>query len=324
MSRCGPFVTTGAILLVLMSGRAAFAATATASPTATGSPSYAATAAVTATPTAGIPARTAPYALDFTLPTFGKSGCEVCHGDPNLIRIKDDQYISYYVPPAVIDASAHGPGPKTGKGGVLCTSCHLDFASTSQHADTNWQRTSKQACRNCHTAEQDDFAKGAHSVNVQPGQTDPKADQKPLCGDCHGGHGILKLDAAGKQAMHASGWQMCGRCHPAEWADYSDYYHGAAYRKGAPDAPACWDCHGSHDILASKDPQSPTNADNLGETCGKCHQGVDESFLSYAGLIHRRVSALDQNPMYSWMHQTSIGISAALNGIAAAVRSWFT
>lgn len=276
------------------------------------------------------PPGTQPYALDFTMPTMGKSGCMVCHGDVNLIRIRGDQYVSYYVPDGVVEASAHGPGKATGQAGVLCTGCHADFASTQPHAqNSNWQRTAKSACRACHTLEDNAYSKGAHSIDNRPGVADPKADLKPLCGDCHGGHEIRKLDEAGQQALRAQGWSVCGRCHPDEWANYADYYHGAAYEKGAPDAPACWDCHGSHQILPSSDKQSPTNPANLiatcsGETAGKqCHSGVNDEFVSYSGLIHKRAAALQENWLYALIKKTQTGISDTLSNIADTVRSWF-
>jgi hypothetical protein len=273
-----------------------------------------------------------PYSMDFTLPTLGKSGCEVCHGDRNLIRIKGDQYVSYYVSSSVIEASAHGPGAKTGRAGVLCTGCHVDFASTTPHVNgTNaeWQRTAKNACRSCHTLEDDAFGKGVHAIDNRPGVADPKADQKPLCGDCHGGHDIRPLDAEGAAALHQSGWQVCGRCHVSEWNSYADYYHGAAYHRGAPDAPSCWDCHGSHQVLPSSDPQSPTNIANLQDTCsGKtaartCHTGVNADFVGYSRLIHSGAKAYQANPLYELIRNSQTGISQLLSNIADTVRSWF-
>jgi hypothetical protein len=346
MARRWPLVTTGVVLLILVSGHTALAAEiktwpkgqiAPPAPDNQLGPGQAPNSkATTQSPSKPAPQKKSlapkgatPYSMDFTLPTLGKSGCGVCHADPNLIRIKQNQYVSFYVPPEVIDSSAHGPGPKTGKAGVLCTGCHLDFAATSKHNDTNWQRTAKMACRSCHTNEQNDYAKGRHAVNSKPGQADANAEKKPLCGDCHGDHDIARLDDAGRASLHKSGWQVCGRCHPNEWNSYSDYYHGAAYRGGAPDAPACWDCHDSHNIMPSSDPRSPTNGANLVQTCGgpsgkKCHDNVNDEFVSYAGLIHRKAKALDANPMYSWMQKTTSGISAALSGIADVVRSLFT
>jgi hypothetical protein len=271
-----------------------------------------------------IPPGTPPYNMDFTLPTLGKAGCMVCHGDRNLIRIRGDQYVSYYVDDAVVRASAHG--------NVMCTGCHLDFAYKSPHGSDDWRETSKLACKNCHQTQYDAFGQGAHAVNSRPGQVDAKAAAKPLCGDCHGAHDIrvLSKNPASRAALRADGYQICGRCHQKEWDNYADYYHGAAYRRGASDAPACWDCHGPHTIRPSSDVQSPTNPANLAETCSgnvtgrSCHQGTSASFLEYASLIHQRNKALQENQLYATVTKVREGISAVLSNIVETVRRLVT
>ena len=89
---------------------------------------------------------------------------------------------------------------------------------------------------------------------------------------------------------------MCARCHPDEYESYDDYYHGAAYKRGATDAPACWDCHGAHDVLPTSDPNSLMSEQNRADTCGQegCHQGSDlennPAFAEAASeLIHQKV-----------------------------------
>jgi hypothetical protein len=43
----------------------------------------------------------------------------------------------------------------------------------------------------------------------------------------------------------------------------------------------CWDCHGFHDIRPATDAKSSVAKANLPATCGKCHSGVNASFVSY-------------------------------------------
>ncbi len=73
--------------------------------------------------------------------------------------------------------------------------------------------------------------------------------------------------------LHGSAYRMCARCHPEEYESYDDYYHGAAYKNGATDAPACWDCHGAHEVLPTSDPESLMSEQNRADTCGQegCH-----------------------------------------------------
>jgi len=107
--------------------------------------------------------------------------------------------------------------------------------------------------------------------------------------------------------LHQSAYRVCARCHNsptspggARYDSYNDYYHGKAYKQGAPDAPACWECHGSHDIQPSSDPASLMSTKNRGATCGQegCHKGSNEEFGEQAKeLIHQKVQAEESNPL---------------------------
>jgi len=274
-----------AVMMLVLVPAVAFGATAsTPMPTVTATPSISATA---------------PYALDFTLPTESKAGCMVCHGDENLTRLKAGKEISYYIDAEAIDSSIHAK--------TLCVGCHLDFAYKAPHTDaTAWQSTAKLACKNCHEKQFLTFGQGAHrrAVDVTGTVAETEA-KKPLCGDCHGSHDIMQLtdSAAGKAALHENGYEICGRCHQDYWDNYNDYYHGAAYKVGAEDAPACWDCHGWHDILPSDDPASLVNEAHLVETCGTgaCHDqhgtASDEFIKNAAAMIHGKSAVREENPV---------------------------
>jgi hypothetical protein len=286
----------------------AFAQTAPVAASIAASPS----AIVTATPLGT-------WALDFTLPTFGKSGCMVCHGDPNLVVPSGARDVSFWVDQKVYDASSHAR--------VVCTGCHMDFGYKAPHDGGDWKAVAKQSCSNCHGQANLDFLAGAHARRPGSDRTpDPKAASKPLCGDCHGAHAIatLKDNPAGRKALRASAQIVCGQsgCHQDYWDNYNDYYHGAAYKAGAWDAPTCWDCHGAHTVIASSSTISPTNAQNLPATCAKgangkldgtngmpsCHEGTDVALSSYAPLIHKRAAITAANPIHSFI---------------ATIRSWF-
>jgi hypothetical protein len=245
------------------------------------------------------------FALDFTLPTFGKSGCLVCHGDKNLIVATGDTTASYWIDEVAYSHGAHAK--------VACTGCHVDYGYRTPHGqngNNDWREVAKQACKNCHAAEYADWSLGAHAIRpLGVGQPDPKAASKPLCGDCHGSHymPVLKNNPAGQAQVQAQAQQMCGKpgCHPDYWANYNDYYHGAAYKSGATDAPACWTCHGTHNILKSTDRLAPTNPANFGgsNSCGTpgCHQGAGPAFASYAALIHGRDKTMSDNPIVKFL-----------------------
>jgi hypothetical protein len=100
---------------------------------------------------------------------------------------------------------------------------------------------------------------------------------------------------------------MCGKsgCHADYYANFNDYYHGAAYKAGATDAPTCWTCHGTHAILKSTDRLAPTNAANFGQknSCGTagCHQDAGPAYVSYAPMIHGRDKISSANPIVKFL-----------------------
>lgn len=69
---------------------------------------------------------------------------------------------------------------------------------------------------------------------------------------------------------------VCASCHDAPAAQYDVSVHAEA-RRARPDsvAAACKDCHGTHDIRTSKDPDSRTYHLNLPATCGRCHGNAE-------------------------------------------------
>ncbi len=62
----------------------------------------------------------------------------------------------------------------------------------------------------------------------------------------------------------------CGACHD-ESVEYAASLHGISVANNDPLAPACFDCHGKHDILRQTDPTSRTNPIHVPEMCGGCH-----------------------------------------------------
>lgn len=279
----------------------------------------AAAVAAEATPSVS-PTATAPYELDFTLPSESRSGCMVCHGDPALVRLREGAVVSYYIDEAAIASSTHVD--------QQCVGCHIDFAYRAPHNAGDWSITARSACRNCHDEQSRAVGVGIHRETVPTeASTEETTGPKPLCGDCHGSHDIAALTEAGgpdyqagADAIHKRGWDVCGRCHEEYWDNYNDYYHGAAYKRGAEDAPACWDCHGWHDIQPSTQRNSRVNEAHLVETCGQdgCHTGVDEAYTEYAAFIHGREDIEAENPILALFRTIRNTFTRIFGGTAEA------
>ena len=196
---------------------------------------------------------------------------------------------------STLDSSAHRT--------LSCVQCHTDFRHDDvAPATALWNVNAGLSCGapDCHPKEQAAWAVSVHGTAVLSGKDMTAA----TCGGCHGGHDIERLDtAAAKTRLRLAGQQMCvGSCHTHEaaYVSFSDWWHGAPYKAGAADAPACWTCHGAHDVLALKDPASLTSPEKLPSTCGQpgCHVGASESFAEqWRTLPHGRVAATTANPL---------------------------
>ncbi|MBE0417282.1 MAG: hypothetical protein IBX63_05915 [Coriobacteriia bacterium] len=221
-----------------------------------------------------------------------ENGCLACHGDPNLGKTVAGAVWSLYV--TGLDRTAHRD--------TTCVECHVDF-KYHDGADRTplWNINVGLACADCH--EHSDAAKvwaaSLHGELIAEGDYN-----SATCSSCHGGHSIARLDTeAARRRLHRDSEQMCAICHTVEWENYDDYYHGRAYKRGASDAPACWDCHGAHEVLAVADPESMVYPTNAVDTCGTpgCHWGSGESFIERSSyLIHGRYEAREGNPIIRW------------------------
>jgi hypothetical protein len=71
----------------------------------------------------------------------------------------------------------------------------------------------------------------------------------------------------------------CSTCHDKVGATYRDSIHSRAReRSGLNVAPACANCHGTHDILGKTDPKSRVAHAAVPATCGTCHDGIKQRF----------------------------------------------
>lgn len=102
------------------------------------------------------------------------------------------------------------------------------------------------------------------------------------CTDCH-----VDLPTDGTAPAPGSLAKVeCGLCHSDMGEQYAKSVHAKSREAGGQYAASCADCHGTHDILPSKNPAAHTYHLNLAQTCSKCH-GNDE--LVRKGAIPRNV-----------------------------------
>jgi len=87
------------------------------------------------------------------------------------------------------------------------------------------------------------------------------------CVSCH-------TDAAVEDFPHPEKLQPvnCGDCHDEPMTNFLEGIHGSAYVAGDRNAPNCAECHGTHEIISSSDPESRTYKMNIPVLCGQCHR----------------------------------------------------
>lgn len=150
------------------------------------------------------------------------------------------------------------------------------------------------ACIDCHAEIYTQVLSSVHGENiVKKNQADGA-----LCIDCHGSpHYTVKKQDAGSPANQFRVVKTCGTCHGNEemmkkygitsdiMGTYNESFHGRKYVLGHKGVPTCVNCHGSHGVQNDTDPSSPVYGDNRIQTCGQCHKGANEKFIS--GVSHK-------------------------------------
>lgn len=126
-----------------------------------------------------------------------------------------------------------------------CAACHFDRTSLTQ-------TISAVAARKVHV----DSTEYRHSVH------------RGECATCHPG-----FDDA-PQGRHQTRGSVigCGSCHQSEEIDWLASIHGRLSHQGDPNAPACVDCHGAHNVRKAASAESPVSRRNLPAKCSSCHE----------------------------------------------------
>jgi cytochrome b subunit of formate dehydrogenase len=235
--------------------------------------------------------------------------CAKCHSNPGITaeyRMKYPQVASQY------GDSIHGRALQQ-MGLILapsCNDCHgvhdikriVDRSSSVNHANI------AATCGACHLGIEQTYNASIH------GQILAKGDQSgPVCTDCHSAH---QIESPAGNHFKARSDERCGRCHQDRLAHYRETYHGKAMALGQPnvasEVAACYDCHGSHDVLPPSNPASHLSKANIVGTCQKCHPGATASFAKYVP----HADPLDARH-YPQLHWTFVAMTALLIGTFA-------
>ncbi|MFC2157370.1 cytochrome c3 family protein [Acidobacteriota bacterium] len=135
-------------------------------------------------------------------------------------------------------------------------------------ASFTWAQ-SNEDCEACHSDRDLTAQRGGRTVSmfVNFGQFSRSVHKDAECVDCH-------QDAAVDDFPHPEGLEKvnCGMCHDVADEEFQSGIHGRALKRGAPYAPTCSECHGTHSILPPSNVNSRTYKMNIPVLCGKCHR----------------------------------------------------
>jgi cytochrome b subunit of formate dehydrogenase/nitrate/TMAO reductase-like tetraheme cytochrome c subunit len=158
-----------------------------------------------------------------------------------------------------------------------CTNCHGRAHEIKAHANPE-SRTAEahvpETCGDCHSGVLNEWQESVHGALWQQGKPGG-----PVCTSCHDSH---KVKAASTAEMRQHFPNDCGNCHNDVYKTFRDGFHGKASGVGYTQAAMCSDCHTPHSNFPTSDPRSSVHADNLGKTCGACHEGeINAAFLTF-------------------------------------------
>jgi cytochrome b subunit of formate dehydrogenase len=215
--------------------------------------------------------------------------CGHCHSNLDLAQ-KHDILLTKAV--ATYESSVHGAHAPGANPAATCIDCHSATGTGHQILGVGYAESSinhfkiPETCGKCHGTIRDQYLEGIHGQLLLRGDT-----HTPVCTDCHGEHGILRVDDPRSNVSPTLVAEAtCVPCHqsarlnniygvPAgRLTSFVDSYHGLKSMEGDVTVANCASCHGSHLILPSSDPRSTINPANLQKTCGRCHPAITAQF----------------------------------------------
>ena len=224
--------------------------------------------------------------------------CGVCHGQKFVMEASGHSaqpFLSY-------EQSVHGKAVAAGsEKAAVCTDCHgtHEILQASDPKSSIFKFNVPSTCAKCHESVEKEFMASIHGQAISRGN-----GQAPVCTDCHGIHSIKShIDPNSPVFAQNVALSTCARCHEGvrlsqefgfegrRATTYLASYHGLASKLGSQVVANCASCHGVHNILPSRDPRSTINQANLVRTCGQCHPGVNEKFVTAKVHVDAPLSA---------------------------------
>jgi cytochrome b subunit of formate dehydrogenase/rhodanese-related sulfurtransferase len=156
-------------------------------------------------------------------------------------------------------------------------------------------------CALCHKDQNRTFYGSAHSMDTNPKET------QPVCSDCHSVHTTKTIGVLNAKQLSDD---KCGSCHKKEQKRYHETFHGKAMvlnvRGDTPSIAACFDCHGTHNILKSTDSKSTLYGEARIKTCAECHKNSNSNFANFIAHADHADKTNYPQLYYAYMFMTGL------------------
>lgn len=170
--------------------------------------------------------------------------------------------------------------------GLTCNSCHTASTRPGRTYEPPDRTEIAPLCAKCHSdaaymrrfdpqVRIDQFSQyltSTHGKRMAAGEA-----RVATCSDCHGAHGVRRVNDARSPVAPLNVARTCARCHAdkermaaferdaAPYSDWSVSVHASALlKRGDTSAPTCSTCHGSHGA-------TPPGVSEVATVCAQCH-----------------------------------------------------
>jgi thiosulfate reductase cytochrome b subunit len=253
-------------------------------------------------PAAAATAAKAAVAVAAAEPALDNATCQSCHdGKKGKLEMPGIGGDSHTVRPV-----NNGKYAKSVHAKMQCVACHKDIVDSAAPHKRSAEKSPD--CASCHTALWEEAKKAGvggeksrletvvknieaykKSFHAQPDKDVPSLP-KASCTQCHDTHAFnvpADKTSAQYQAWRKEVPELCGSCHDDQLETFQGSAHGKELlEKDNTKAPACIDCHPTHEI-----PSTSLSSFKLlvTEECGSCHK---DQLASYRDTYHGQVSKL--------------------------------
>lgn len=213
-------------------------------------------------------ARTLPHRATETTP------CARCHQDEH----------------AKWTAGSHG----TTDSGPTCVTCHgrHDVLPVADPRSRTHPLNVIKICAECHGSAMGGDTLGLNPVDAYKRSIHAEGIFKAglvnsaVCNRCHGAHDVFPSSDPRSHVHKQNVAATCGQCHEGIRERYNKSIHGRLLAEGNPDAPACNDCHSSHEIAPQR---GALDIRILRSGCGNCHETRKKT---YDDTFHGKATSL--------------------------------